>query len=185
MTPKITETDISGCYLIEWFIFSDIRGDFRELFRLEWLEPKTGPLDFIQENISHSKKWVFRGFHFQKEFPQAKYVSVISGKILDFIIDLRVNSPTYKKLYSVEICAEESVSIFIPKGCAHGFLSLTDNTGVHYKADEYYSKDDEAWIRYDDRGVSVDWDMMLKKYQLDEIILSEKDILYPDFLWIK
>lgn len=138
-------------------------------------------VDFVQDNISVSHKGVLRGLHFQKApHAQAKLVQVIKGMAQDVVVDLRPGSPTFKKSYSVTLDEQNGYQLFIPKGCAHGFLALSDEVVFHYKCDAYYAPATEAGVIFNDDQLDITW-------QLDEseIILSEKDMELPtleDFL---
>ena len=142
-----------------------------ELYNKEIIEPSVNyDLDFIQCNISRSNYGVIRGLHFQN-FPhaQAKFISVISGKILDVVVDLRPNSKTYGKVFTVEISVNDNTSIFIPRGFAHGFSVLADNTSIIYSVDNYYCKESESGIIYNDQILNIDW-----KIDYEKIIISKK-----------
>ena len=168
---KVTETILKGCFLIEPQVHIDNRGFFLESFNQKKFEELTGlKINFVQDNISFSKKGVIRAIHMQKEpFAQAKLVQVLSGKVLDIAIDMRENSETYKKVYSVILSSENKKQLFIPKGFLHGFAALEDSVFA-YKVDNYFQKDAEFGVRYDDETFGIDW--ILNE---DEIIVSEKD----------
>lgn len=174
---KIIKTDFDGIFFIEPQKFFDHRGYFYEDFSEKSL--KNCGIDFVlkQENISLSVKNVFRGMHFQENFPQAKIVSVISGKILDICLDIRENSPTFWKIFFAELLPD-SPQLFIARGFAHGFLSLEDNTKISYKCDEFYVPSADAGIFYD--YLPIVW--VLQKYvKIEDLILSEKDKNLPNF----
>lgn len=169
---KVTETLLKGCYLIEPKIHYDNRGVFFESFNQNSFEEITGlKLNFVQDNISVSKKGVIRGLHMQKEpFAQAKLVSVLKGKVLDVVVDFRENSKTFKKVYSIILSSENKKQLFIPRGFLHGFSVLEDDTIFSYKCDNFYNKQTELGVRFDDSEFGIDW--MLKP---NEIIISDKD----------
>lgn len=171
---KIINTDIEGVYIIEPKVFGDHRGWFMETYSKEKLAEQGVNADFVQDNHSFSaKKGTVRGLHFQiNPMAQAKLVRCTKGKILDVAVDIRVGSPTYKKWVAVELSEENKRQFFIPKGFAHGFVTLTDNVEVQYKVDEYYSPENDRSIRYDDPDIGVDWG-------IDNPILSDKDIKAP------
>ncbi len=171
---KIIDTDIEGVYIIEPKVFGDHRGWFMETYSKKKLDEQGLNIDFIQDNHSFSaKKGTLRGLHFQiNPKAQAKLVRCTRGKLLDVAVDIRKGSSTYKKWVSVELSEENKRQFFIPKGFAHGFVTLTDNVEVQYKVDEYYSPENDRSIRYDDPDIGVNWG-------IDNPILSEKDIKAP------
>ena len=148
---NIQLTEIQDVYLISPHKYEDERGFFSETYNLLQMEPLKD-IQFVQDNHSMSKrKYTFRGLHYQKPpMEQSKMVRVIQGSILDCIFDLRPNSTTYKKFITLTITKENFHHVFIPKGCAHGFLSLEANTEVLYKVDQYYSPNHEQGINIDD-----------------------------------
>ena len=169
---KVTETFIKGCFVIEPAVFSDERGSFFESFNQKTFEEKTGlKINFVQDNQSISQKGVLRGLHLQKgEFAQAKLVRVIKGKVLDVAVDVRKDSPTYGKHFSIELSGENNKQLFVPRGFLHGFATLEDNTIFAYKCDNYYDKDSEVGVIYNDKDLNIDW-----KLRSDEVMLSQKD----------
>ena len=175
---KFKETKLKGCYIIEPTLFKDDRGLFYESYKKVEFEDQLGErVDFVQDNVSISKKGVLRGLHFQKGIhAQAKLVQVIKGEALDVVVDLRKNSPSYKKHFKIRLTENDHKLLFIPKGMAHGFLALKDNTVFVYKCDNYYDKASEAGIIYNDIDLGIDWD-----YPSEQIILSEKDKQLPSF----
>lgn len=173
---KVTETKLKGCFIIEPEIFKDERGYFFESFNKRKFHQKTGvEIDFVQDNVSISKYGVIRGLHMQKEpFAQSKLIQVLNGKILDVAVDMRVNSLTYKEVFSIELSSKNAKQLFIPKGFLHGFSVLEENTIVSYKVDNYYNKEAEVGVNYKDEIFSIDWLIDSSK-----VILSSKDkILY-------
>lgn len=168
---KITETPIKGCFVIEPKVFKDERGSFMESFHKEKFEDSIGyKVDFIQENQSISKKGVLRGLHMQKApFAQAKLVRVIKGSVLDIAVDVRKKSPTFGQYFSIELSETNNLQLFIPRGFLHGFAALEDSI-FSYKVDNYYDKDSEAGVIYNDESLAIDWGL-----DNDEIILSKKD----------
>ena len=175
---KITPTKIKDCLLLESQIFKDERGFFMESFRKRDLESTLGySVDFVQDNISVSKKWVVRGLHYQmKHNSQAKLVSVRKGKVLDVVVDLRKDSATYGEHFKIELDAHSGKSLFIPKGMAHGFLSLSVDTIFAYKCDAYYNSSSEGGIIYNDPHLAIDWE-----YPNHKFIISDKDARLPSF----
>lgn len=168
---QLIPTFISGLFIIEPKVFSDNRGYFFESFKQSFFEQNNINFIPVQDNESLSlAKNTLRGLHMQlppKE--QAKLIRVISGKILDVAVDLRKNSPTFKQHFAIELSAENKKQLFIPRGFAHGFLSLEENTQVSYKVDNYYSKEHDVSIKWDDTELNINW-------QTSSPILSEKDL---------
>ena len=174
----ITETNLNGCFIIEPTIFHDKRGYFYESFNKRQFEKILGhTINFIQDNQSLSTKGVLRGLHYQKgEHAQAKLVSVISGEVLDVIVDLRPTSSTFGKHVSELLSAENKKQMFIPRGFAHGFVVLSDIAIFSYKCDNYYHKASEAGIIYNDAVLNIDWEL-----PTDQLIISQKDKELPSF----
>ncbi len=173
---RVIETEIEGVVIIEPDVYQDERGYFLETFREDKFRKLVGiDVDFVQDNESLSRKFVLRGLHYQiPPMAQAKLVRVVKGAILDVAVDLRRTSPTFGKWVMVELNDENKRQIFIPRGFAHGFLSLRDGTIVSYKVDNYYSPQHDRGIRFDDPDVGIDW-----KYDVKEFILSSKDLSLP------
>lgn len=171
---NLTKTEIDGVYILEPKVFKDNRGWFMESYSYKVLKEIGLDINFVQDNHSYSAlKGTLRGLHFQTNpMAQTKLVRCTRGKILDVAIDLRRSSPTYKQWVSVELSEENKKQLLIPKGFAHGFLTLTDNVEVQYKVDEYYSAEHDRSIRYDDPDIGIDWGV-------DNPILSEKDLKAP------
>ena len=166
---KITKTNIDGLIVIEPEVFLDDRGSFFESWNLNNFQEIGIQENFVQDNQSLSSKGVLRGLHFQNPpFAQSKLVRVIKGSVLDVAVDIRSNSPTYGLHYSVILSEKNFKSFFIPKGFAHGFIALEDNTIFLYKCSEFYNKDSEGSLAWDDENLSIDW-------QIDNPIISDKD----------
>ena len=171
---KVTKTFIDGVVIIEPQVFGDHRGFFMESWNKKQLE-EAGPFcDFVQDNHSFSaEKGTLRGLHFQLNPKcQAKLVRCTKGAILDVAVDLRKNSPQYKKWVAIELSAENKKQLFIPRGFAHGFVTLTADVEVQYKTDEYYSPEHDGGIRYNDPEIGVEWGN-------GNFILSQKDQTAP------
>jgi len=170
------KTKIPAIVVIEPQIYGDERGYFVETFRQDKLENFLGyRIDFCQDNESKSSKGVLRGLHYQlPPFAQTKLVRVISGKVLDIAVDIRKDSPTFGKHISVELCGENKKQLLIPRGFAHGFVVLEDDTIFSYKVDNYYSPQADRGIAFDDEELGIDW--ILKKGELN---LSAKDKTQP------
>ena len=156
---KITPTKIKDVLVIEPDIFEDNRGWFFESYNQKKLAAAGINSNFIQDNRSFSKtKGTLRGLHLQNSpFSQAKLASCTRGAVLDIAVDLRKNSPTYKEWYSIELTEENKKQLFIPRGFAHAFLTLTDDTEFQYKVDNDYDKQSERSIRFDDPDIGIDW----------------------------
>ena len=174
---KIIETEIADVIIIEPSVFGDARGWFMETFSHKLLREYGIDIDFVQDNHSYSaNKGTLRGLHFQKaSMAQTKLVRCTRGTMLDVAVDLRKSSKTYLKWVSVELSEENKRQLLIPKGFAHGFLTLTDNTEVQYKVDEYYSSENDRCIRFDDEQISVAWG-------IGNPILSQKDLEAPKLM---
>ncbi len=156
--------------------FKDLRGSFKESFRLDKIENVLNrKIYFCQDNIAESKKGVLRGLHYQLQpYAQSKLVSVIKGKVLDIIVDIRKGSPTFGKHMSIELSDENQKQVFIPRGYAHGYITLSEESIFHYKVDNYYNKSSEANIAFDDPKLQINW--IIPK---SELIVSEKDTNHP------
>ncbi|MGL4994527.1 MAG: dTDP-4-dehydrorhamnose 3,5-epimerase [Bacteroidales bacterium] len=167
-----TQLDIEGVWLIEPKRIGDSRGYFLECFKREIFESKIGAVDFVQENESKSSFGVIRGLHFQKgEFAQAKLVRAVVGRVLDVIVDLRENSPSFGKQITIELSDENAKQVFIPRGCAHGFAVLSSEAIFAYKVDNVYAPDQEQTLKYNDSKLNIDW-----RIDESERILSSKDL---------
>ncbi|WP_410548943.1 dTDP-4-dehydrorhamnose 3,5-epimerase [Allomuricauda sp. F6463D] len=156
---KATETKLKGCFIIEPTIFEDERGYFFESYNhRDFCEAIGQEINFVQDNQSFSKKGVLRGLHFQNgEHAQAKLVSVLEGRIQDVVVDLRKDSATFGQHISIELCGKNKKQLFVPRGFAHGFLALSDVVKVFYKCDNYYNKEAEGGICYDDSKLNIKW----------------------------
>lgn len=169
---KAEETYLKGCYIITPDVFIDDRGYFFESFNQKKFNDLTGlETTFIQDNQSKSNRGVLRGLHFQTgAFAQAKLVRVIKGSVLDVCVDLRENSPTFGKNFSVVLDDIECHQLYVPRCFAHGFLVLENETIFSYKCDNYYNKESESGIIFNDRTLDINWD-----FPSEQMILSEKD----------
>ncbi|AXT54072.1 dTDP-4-dehydrorhamnose 3,5-epimerase [Aquimarina sp. BL5] len=175
---EIEKTNIEGCFILKPRVFKDERGSFFESFNQKTFEKLTGlKINFVQDNQSTSTKGVLRGLHFQKgEYAQAKLVRVTRGSVLDVAVDLRQDSPTLGKHFAIELNDQNNYQLFVPSGFAHGFIVLSDEAVFNYKCDNYYHKEAESGIRYDDFDLEIDW-----KLKSSEILLSEKDNILSNF----
>jgi len=171
---NIIKTEIEDVLIIEPKVFGDHRGWFTETYSKEKFKEFGIDIDFVQDNQSFSaQKGTLRGLHFQlNPKAQTKLIRCTKGKILDVAVDIRKESPTYKKWVAVELTEENKKQLLVPKGFAHGFITLTDDVEVQYKVDENYSPENDRSIRFDDPEINVDWG-------IDNPILSEKDLNAP------
>ena len=171
---KKIETAIKGLYLIESDCFGDNRGWFMETFNEAKFQEMGIDAKFVQDNLSYSaQKGTLRGMHYQRApYSQAKLVRCIRGAIVDVVVDIRKGSSTYGKWASFDLSEENKKMLFIPKGMAHGFLTVTDDVEFQYKCDNTYNKASEGSIRYDDKTVNINWEYLRSDM---ELILSEKD----------
>ena len=169
-------TNIPDVIIIEPTVHGDDRGYFVETFRADKLEAFLGfKLNFGQDNESKSSRGVLRGLHYQlPPHAQSKLVRVIAGRVLDVAVDIRKNSPTFGQHVAVELSAENKKQLFVPRGFAHGFVVLEDDTIFAYKVDNYYSPQCDRGIAFDDAALNIDW--ILKK---EELNLSAKDKVQP------
>lgn len=170
-----TTTDIPGLVVFEPRVFEDGRGYFFESYNEQTFRQNGIDLKFVQDNQSRSTYGVIRGLHYQLHpYAQAKLVRVLEGKILDVAVDVRKDSPTYGKHFSIELTAENKKQLLIPAGFAHGFSVLSETASVMYKCDQFYSKESEGGIVYNDPALQIDWQIPQGKE-----IVSEKDIELP------
>ncbi|MDO7137102.1 dTDP-4-dehydrorhamnose 3,5-epimerase [Algibacter lectus] len=176
MTVK--ETELKDCFILEPEVFLDKRGGFIESYNKRVFYELTGQkIDFVQDNESFSKRGVLRGLHFQKgEYAQAKLVRVITGRILDVVVDLREDSSSFGKCFSTELSEENKKQLFIPRGFAHGFVVLSNTVLFSYKCDNFYNRESESGIVYNDKVLNIDW-----KLPENEFIVSNKDLVLPTF----
>lgn len=170
---EVIKTDIEGVVIIEPRIFKDERGYFYESFSQREFEEKVCKTTFVQDNQSKSSYGVLRGLHFQKPpHCQSKLVRCIKGAVLDVAVDIRKGSPTFGKYVAVELTEENHRQLFVPRGFAHGFAVLSEEAVFQYKCDNFYCKESEGAIAWDDPEIGIDWRVPAK-----EVILSEKDKL--------
>lgn len=168
---EVIKTEIPEVLIFKPKVFGDTRGYFMETFRQEIIEHYLPKREFVQENESKSSKGVLRGLHFQKgDYAQAKLVRVIKGKVLDVAVDLRSESKTFGKHVAVELSEENKLQFYIPRGFAHGFITLEDNTIFTYKCDNYYAPEHEEGILFDDTDLNINWN-----FDTNQCVLSEKD----------
>lgn len=175
---KILTTPLKDCYIIEPTIFEDERGYFYEKYNEKKFEELTGIIGhFVQDNISKSSFGVLRGLHLQKgEHAQAKLVSCLEGKVFDVAVDLRLDSPTFGQWHGIELSEENKLQFYIPRGFGHGFSVLSETAVFTYKCDNFYNRESEGGVLWNDSDLKIDW-----KLPLEDIILSEKDKVQATF----
>jgi dTDP-4-dehydrorhamnose 3,5-epimerase len=173
---KFIETKLKGCFILEPNVIQDDRGYFMESFNENTFYKGIGQkATFVQDNQSFSTKGVLRGLHYQTgEHAQAKLVRVLQGEVLDVAVDLRPNSETFGQYETVLLTAENQKQFFIPRGFAHGFLVLSETATFFYKCDNFYNKDSEGGLLFNDTTVNIDWN-----FPIEQLIISEKDQILP------
>jgi dTDP-4-dehydrorhamnose 3,5-epimerase len=166
----------TGCVIVQPKVIQDERGYFMESFNEQTFAEKTGHnVHFVQDNQSFSSKGVLRGLHYQTgQHAQAKLVRVLKGEVLDVAVDIRPESKTYGQYDAVLLSGENQKQFFVPRGFAHGFLVLSETAVFFYKCDNFYNKESEGGIFYNDPAIGIDW-----QYAADELIISEKDQHLP------
>ncbi len=169
---QIETTSLPGVLLIKPRIFFDDRGCFFESFQAKRYADAGASLQFVQDNISYSKKGTLRGLHYQLERPQGKLVSVLRGKVVDVAVDIRLGSSTFGKSFSCELSDENHHQLYVPPGFAHGFYVLSEEVCFHYKCTDYYNPQDEYGIAWHDESLGIDWRLS------GEPVLSLKDQRY-------
>jgi dTDP-4-dehydrorhamnose 3,5-epimerase len=170
-------TPLPGLIIFEPSVYPDDRGFFFESYNLRLFSANHIPNVFVQDNQSFSSYAVIRGLHYQREpHAQSKLVRVLSGSILDVVVDMRVGSPGFGRSFSIELSGEKKNQLFIPKGFAHGFSVLSQKAEISYKCDQFYNKASESGIRFNDPKLNIDW-----RIPGDKALVSEKDLLLPDF----
>ena len=175
---KVKSTPLKNCYIIEPAVFEDDRGYFYEKFNEQKFEQLIGMNGhFVQDNVSKSSYGVLRGLHLQKgDMAQAKLVSCLEGRVWDVAVDLREDSPTFGQWFGAELSAENRLQFYIPRGFAHGFSVLSPTAVFAYKCDNFYNKESEGGIIWNDAELGIDW-----KLPTSDIILSEKDKVQKTF----
>ncbi|MDB5222475.1 MAG: rfbC [Chitinophagaceae bacterium] len=175
------KTEFPGLLIFEPKIWEDERGYFFESYNQKVFSTEGIEINFIQDNQASSQFGVIRGLHYQlNPYAQTKLIRVLSGSILDVVVDIRKNSPTYGKAYTIELSAENKKQLLVPKGFAHGYSVISNTAEVFYKCDEFYNKESEGGIAYNDINLNIDWGVDKNK-----AIVSEKDTVYPDLLGCK
>jgi dTDP-4-dehydrorhamnose 3,5-epimerase len=178
----IEQSPLAGSFVITPDVFEDHRGYFFESFSQRKLDDALGySPQFVQDNQSQSSYGVVRGLHLQLGIhAQAKLVRALEGTILDVIVDVRLNSPQFGESYAVELSAENKKQLFVPRGFAHGFAVLTERATIHYKADNYYNRESESGLLFNDSSLEIDW-----KLEESAVITSEKDRVLPTLAQFK
>lgn len=175
---ELKETPLKDCFILQPQVFEDNRGYFFESYNADKVNKLLGKdVVFVQDNQSKSTYGVLRGLHFQKgAHAQAKLVRVLEGKVLDVAVDLRPDSPSFGKSFSVELSADNFTQFFIPRGFAHGFVVLSETAIFSYKCDNGYNKASEGGLLFNDASLAIDW-----KVAANDVLLSEKDKINPTF----
>ena len=170
-------TKLAGCYIIEPKIIQDDRGYFMESFNEKTFQKGVDQdIHFVQDNQSFSTNGVLRGLHYQVgNHAQAKLVRVLQGEVLDVAVDMRPNSETFGQYEAVKLSAENHTQFFVPRGFAHGFLVLSASATFFYKCDNFYNKESEGGLIYNDPAVNIDWQLPVK-----DLLISEKDLVQPN-----
>ena len=173
---KVIKTNIDGVLIIEPTVFGDSRGYFFESYNKQRFNEATElDIDFVQDNQSKSCYGVLRGLHFQKPpYAQSKLVRCVRGRVLDVAVDIRKSSPTFGKYIAVELTEDNHRQLFIPHGFAHGFVVLSEEAIFQYKCDNFYHKESEGAIAWNDPEINIDWTI-----PFDDVILSDKDKVNP------
>ncbi|MEO8820958.1 MAG: dTDP-4-dehydrorhamnose 3,5-epimerase [Ginsengibacter sp.] len=169
------KTEFPGLMVFEPKVFEDSRGYFFESYNKNTFSEEGVTIDFVQDNQAQSSFGVIRGLHFQLEpHTQTKLLRVLSGEIIDAVVDMRKNSPTYGKAYTILLSAENKKQLLVPKGFAHGYSVISETVEVFYKCDEFYHKESEGGILWNDPALQIDW-----RVPNDKAIVSEKDVQLP------
>lgn len=174
---KLEETFIKDLVVVFPSVFTDDRGYFFESYNRTKFTDLGINIEFVQDNQSFSKNGTLRGLHYQNPpFAQTKLIRVLQGEIMDVAVDLRKDSATYGKCFGILLSAENKKQLLVPQGFAHGFSVISETAVVMYKCDQFYNKQSEGGIRFDDPTLNIDWGM-----DLADAIVSEKDLILPDF----
>lgn len=174
---KVTSTIFEGLYILEPVVIEDHRGFFMESYNYKKLLNDGIDYSFVQDNQSKSSYGVLRGLHFQNPpHAQTKLIRALAGTILDAVVDIRKSSKTYGQHFTIEISSENKKQLLVPKGFAHGFSVLSDTAEILYKCDDYYNKESEGGLMFNDKAFNIDW-----KVPENQILLSDKDAIYTSF----
>lgn len=173
----VSKTEFPDLLVIEPVVFGDDRGYFFEAYNQKTLLQEKVQIKFIQDNQARSVYGVVRGLHFQ-DYPhaQTKLIRVLEGVILDIVVDLRKGSPSFKKVFSIELSAQNKKQLLVPKGFAHGYSVLSKTAEVFYKCDDFYHKECEGSVAYNDPVLDIDW-----RIPREKMIISAKDLVSPVF----
>lgn len=170
-----SKTDFPGLLIFKPKVFEDDRGYFFESYNEKTFSAEGIEIKLVQDNQAKSSYGVIRGLHYQlNPYAQTKLIRVLSGNILDVAVDIRKGSPTYGKVFTLELSAENKIQLLIPKGFAHGYSVLSQTAEVFYKCDEFYNTTNEAGIMYNDAALNIDWQI-----PADKAVVSEKDKRHP------
>ena len=172
MALTFTPGKIPGVVVVDPAVYPDERGFFTETFHAEKYAANGIPAHFVQDNYSHSNRHVLRGLHYQRNNPQGKLVYVIHGEIMDVIVDMRKGSPMFGKWEAVLLDSESHRQVYVPEGCAHGFVVLNDEADVMYKCTNLYSPKDDQGLLWSDPDLAIDWPTQTPS-------LSPKDAVLP------
>lgn len=176
---NLIETPIADLFVIEPKVWKDNRGYFYESFSARAFTDAGIEANFVQDNQSFSQKGTLRGLHAQKSpFAQGKLVRVIQGSVLDVAVDARKDSATYGQHFSIELSGDNHKQLWVPPGFLHGFLTLEDDTIFTYKVTNYYDKDSELGVIWNDEDLNINWSKTITK---DDLLLSDKDLILPAF----
>ncbi len=171
------KTDFPDLLIFEPKVFKDSRGYFFESYNENICKAEGVDIKFVQDNQASSEYGVIRGLHYQlAPFAQTKFIRVLSGKILDVVVDLRKGSPSFGNVFTQELSAENHLQLMVPKGFAHGYSVLSNTAEVFYKCDDFYNKENEAGLLYNDSSLNIDWQIPSGKE-----IISQKDLVQPTF----
>lgn len=154
---QVTELELPGLRLVQPEVYTDPRGAFSEMFHARRYTDLGMDANFVQDNISRSRRGVLRGLHFQHPHGQTKLVQVIEGEVFDVVVDVRVGSPTFARWVGVELSSENGRQLYVPKGLAHGFCALSDTVVFVYKCSDYYAPSAEATLSWQDPDIGVQW----------------------------
>lgn len=171
------ETDIQGVFIIEIDKFEDHRGYFQETYHFDNFKKAGLDMVFVQDNESKSKKGVLRGLHFQTRHSQGKLIRVLEGEVFDVAVDIRKNSQSFGKWTSAILSSKNNKMLYIPEGFAHGFLVLSDEATISYKCTNFYNKNFESGIIWNDKSIDIKWPIDL----VGNVVLSEKDLVLKTF----
>ena len=173
----VIKTEFPDLFIIEPTVFGDDRGYFFEAYNKKALALENVNIDFIQDNQAKSVYGVVRGLHYQDNpYAQTKLIRVLDGVIYDVVVDLRKNSPSFGKVFTIELTAQNKKQLLVPKGFAHGYSVLSETAEVFYKCDEFYHKECEGSVLYNDPSLNIDW-----RIPKEKMILSAKDMVSPSF----